>query len=102
MVRRFNLTKEKIATLYVQPDRVCGDRQFFDYQFFLNSRLLFDGSDFSTPLNPSDDRVIKDLLGFLTLKPGDTDDEYFSSYTEAQMEWANSFACGVLACEIAE
>lgn len=31
---------------------------------------------------------VRGLLGFLTLQPGDTDDEYFEDYTEEQMAFA--------------
>jgi len=34
------------------------------------------------------DETIAALLSFLSLRPGDTDDEYFDDYTEDQMEWA--------------
>jgi len=33
------------------------------------------------------------LLGFLTLRPGDTDVEYFDAYTPEQMEFAESYEC---------
>jgi hypothetical protein len=36
--------------------------------------------------------TLRALLGFLTLKPGDTDREYFDDYTPAQMAFAQGDA----------
>lgn len=56
--------------------------------------VIFQGRDFSPPANCFRDPTGKEsrcgLLNFLTLKPGDTDSEYFDSYTPEQLEWANS------------
>lgn len=43
-------------------------------------------------------RKRRPLLGFLTLRPGDTDREYFDKYTPAQLEYANQHA-ETLPCE---
>jgi hypothetical protein len=55
---------------------------------------LFTGSDFAgSPMHADDsDATLRALLGFLTLRPGDTDAEYFSSYTEDQLDYARSDA----------
>ena len=55
---------------------------------------LFEGEDYGcAPSDPVDsDRALRGLLGFLTLKPGDTDRDYFKSYTEAQMAFAKGDA----------
>ena len=47
---------------------------------------LFSGEDFHcAPGFPIDsDKALRSLLGFLTLKPGDTDPEFFADYTEEQ------------------
>lgn len=51
---------------------------------------------------PSDsvdgDASLRALLGFLCLKPGDTDREYFKDYTPAQLAFANAHG-EALACE---
>jgi hypothetical protein len=54
--------------------------------------MLFSGSDFGcSPMDAIDsDETIGALLGFLTLRPGDTDREYFASYTRDQMAFAES------------
>lgn len=56
--------------------------------------VLFEGSDFGcSPMCSLDgDETVRSLLGFLTLRPGDTDLEYFDAYTEEQMDWAVSEA----------
>lgn len=52
--------------------------------------VLFEADDYGCA--PSDaldgDNCIRGLLGFLTLQPGDTDEEYFYKYNEAQWEFA--------------
>ncbi len=55
---------------------------------------LFIGEDYGcSPFNAIDsDAALVGLLGFLTLRPGDTDSEYFESYTETQLDWAVSCA----------
>jgi hypothetical protein len=55
---------------------------------------LFEGEDFgASPMDAIDsDETLRGLLGFLTLRPGDTDREYFESYTPRQMEFAESEA----------
>ncbi len=53
---------------------------------------IFVGEDFCcAPGFASDsDDSLRSLLGFLTLKPGDTDSEYFESYTDEQRAFASS------------
>jgi len=56
--------------------------------------ILFEGRDFKTPdyKNPTSKKNAAELIGFLTLALGDTDSEWFDSYTPAQMEFCQSFA----------
>jgi hypothetical protein len=56
--------------------------------------LLFSGDDLHcSPMHAIDsDASLRALLGFLTLRPGDTDSEYFENYTPAQMEFAQGDA----------
>ncbi len=51
---------------------------------------LFSGEEFGcAPADCIDsDACLRGILGFLTLRPGDTDREYFDAYTPAQLEWA--------------
>ena len=61
------------------------------YQFQHGDKLLFEGSDFAcSPMNAVDsDECVRALLSFLTLRPGDTDAEYFTDYTQEQLDFAN-------------
>ena len=56
--------------------------------------VLFDGRDFRcSPLHAIDsDEAVAACLGFLTLRPGDTDREYFENYTAAQLEFCSQHA----------
>lgn len=74
------------------------------YDVYLNDRILFAGDDFRpSPLHNQDDlESIISLFGFITLKPGDTDSEYFDNYNEMQLAWANSFECEQLKCRISD
>ncbi len=63
---------------------------------------LFEGADFAcSPLHAIDsDGAVEGIMGFLTLRPGDTDAEYFESATDAQVAYgeqhAESLSCDVL------
>jgi hypothetical protein len=52
--------------------------------------VIFEDADFhGSPMHADDsDETVRGLLTFLTLKPGDTDKEYFDDYTEEQMAFA--------------
>ena len=56
--------------------------------------LIFSGEDFRpSPLSAIDsDSTLRALLGFLTLRPGDTDADYFEGYTERQMRFVDEDA----------
>lgn len=61
------------------------------YQFDApGGKLLFEGEAFyASPVHAIDsDECLRALLSFLTLRPGDTDREYFDSYTPEQMDFA--------------
>jgi hypothetical protein len=62
------------------------------YELKMDSKTLFKGEDFAgSPMHADDaDDTAHSLMAFLTLRPGDTDREYFDSYTPAQLEWAES------------
>ena len=63
------------------------------------SEVVFRGTDFTcSPCHADDsDATLRALLGFLTLRPGDTDREYFDGYTPAQHAFAASSECETLA-----
>lgn len=56
--------------------------------------VLFTGNDFyCSPLHAIDsDETVRSLMSFLTLRIGDTDLEYFDSYTDVQKEFRDSHA----------
>lgn len=62
--------------------------------------MIFTGEDFcGSPLHADDaDETVAALLGFLTLRPGDTDADYFERYTPAQLEFCDQHA-EALCCE---
>jgi len=57
-------------------------------------RWLFSGRDFSTPArsDQATDDVVRGLLDFITLKPGDTDADYFKNYTQEQLDFCDQHA----------
>jgi hypothetical protein len=63
------------------------------YRFYHGDKIVFEGDDFfSSPSHAIDaDATVAGLLHFLSLKPGDTDREYFEGYTEEQLAFANEW-----------
>jgi hypothetical protein len=74
-------------------------KEILAYKLRDNDKLIFKGADFHcSPLHAIDSKnAVEGILGFLSLKPGDTDREYFDDYTPAQMEWCQSSRCEELA-----
>jgi hypothetical protein len=62
---------------------------------------LFNGEDFAgSPMHADDSNAtVASLMGFLTLRPGDTDSDYFRTYTSAQLEYCSAHA-ETLSCEV--
>ena len=60
------------------------------YRLYHGDEKIFEGLDYSpSPLFEWDsDECFGALLSFLSLQPGDTDDEYFEDYTPEQLAWA--------------
>lgn len=65
------------------------------YVMFYENRVLFAGNDYKpAPSNNIDSlEAAIDLLSFLTIQLGDTDDEYFKDYTPQQIVFIDSFEC---------
>ena len=63
------------------------------YQFFHKEVLVFEGADYGpSPLHSIDgDLSVAGLLSFLSLRPGDTDMEYFRDYTRKQFAFADHY-----------
>ena len=69
-------------------------RFYYEYRFYDNGVPIFDGNDFSIAMSGNFENPLilnqaglADLFGFLTLKPGDIDDEHFDDYTLDQLAW---------------
>jgi len=62
------------------------------YSFRDGGKVIFEGEDFAgSPLHADDsDETVAALLSFLSLRPGDTDRDYFDSYTPEQLDWARA------------
>ena len=69
--------------------------ELVEYRLTLDGEVIFEGADYD-PSPMIDNRVgvesARDILTFLTCRPGDTDDEYFEKYTSAQLEWCKHHA----------
>jgi hypothetical protein len=80
----------------------CG-KDILGYQFFHDQQLVFERKDFHcSPLHAIDsDATVAGILNFLSLRPGDTDAEYFENYTPKQMSFARNHGED-LACYIEE
>jgi hypothetical protein len=64
------------------------------YRLSTRGRPLFQGENFAcSPLHAIDsDATVRAIMGFLTLRPGDTDAEYFTDYTPAQTTFCEQHA----------
>lgn len=64
--------------------------------------ILFTGEDFGcSPLHCTDsDNAVATLMGYLALRPGNTDAEYFANYTAEQLAYCDEHA-ETLSCYIA-
>lgn len=56
--------------------------------------VLFNAEDYlpGTALSADSDESIGGLMGFLTLRPGDTDSDYFKDYTPTQLRYCEQHA----------
>jgi hypothetical protein len=75
------------ATLFVEPLDCKEGRDRFLYALRDEGEIIFTGADFSAPVGWTGQEIVSNLMGFLTLQPGDTDDEYFQNYTPRQLDW---------------
>lgn len=67
-------------------------RKAVGYRLVSEGAVLFEGADFYCHDEADSDAAVEGIMKFLTLKPGDTDPEYFASYTPAQLEFAAQHA----------
>ena len=101
----FTLTTYDAGTRY--EDKL-GSRQYIGYRLTISDPgekpyVLFQGDDIGLPRFGSDaidsDATIKSVMGWLTLKPGDTDEDYFAKYNNDQLGFAAMHAEALL-CEV--
>jgi len=64
------------------------------------SIVLIEGEDFYTPNSIDSDKTVCDLMGWLTLRPEDTDQGYFEKYSEAALEYCSEHAESLNMCVI--
>src|SRR5688572_16036720 len=88
-------------TLWDLNERDCLGKQKFAYRLNMGKKTIFQGGDFAcSPMYPIDsDSCVSSLMGFLTCKPGDTDDCYFETYSQEQLDFCDQHAES-LSCEV--
>lgn len=81
-------------TLFDLYKRDSMGKNMLDYELKQDRVILFKGEDYAcSPMHAVDsDETVKSLMGFLTLRPGDTDREYFDSYTPEQLHYCQEHA----------
>lgn len=64
------------------------------YCLRMDGKPLFEGEDFrpSSLFAIDSNENMEDLMSFLTLRPGDVDDEYFKDYTQDQLDYCATHA----------
>jgi hypothetical protein len=67
-------------------------RQRWRYQLATGDQVIFSGDRLETPADATADEAARGALGFATLRPGDTDHEYFDGYTATQTAWVDEHA----------
>ena len=72
-----------------------GPRQSYDYTVKHNGATVMTKHGLSVPGHKEDHhtqiQAVKAALDFASLKPGDTDNEYFDGYTEDQLAWVEQY-----------
>lgn len=89
-------------SLYELNEQKDHTRYRIGYRMLWKSKVIFEGRDFGpSPLHAIDSReTALSVMGFLCLRKGDTDKEYFEKYSELQTEWSESPECECLGCDI--
>lgn len=67
-------------------------RNRIGYRLVSEGRVLFEGADFHGHCDADSNEAVEGIMGFLTLKPGDTDKEYFARYTPEQRAYCDAHA----------
>lgn len=102
-LRSIEFTSGHVLTTWDANTRAHTGQHQLRYEFRNpDGSVLFEGADYGVaPAHAVDsDAALLGLLAFLTLKPGDTDSDYFEDYTPEQMSWATSSECESLSCDV--
>lgn len=69
-------------------------RNRYHYRLTLDGQVIFEGTDFRSGCNDDIDygKAVRGILGFLTLRPGDVESDYFDDYTAEQIAWRDEYA----------
>jgi hypothetical protein len=69
-------------------------QSYLGYCLRAGGRVLFTGSDFAgSPMHADDsDATVAAVMSFLTLRPGDTDPDYFRGYGPEQLAFCSDHA----------
>jgi len=70
--------------LYLTHRETIDRRDILAYRLSIDGQIVFEGQDFaSSPVSAIDsDKTLGALLTFLSLRPGDTDADYFRDYSQ--------------------
>lgn len=62
------------------------------FKFYHKGELIFENTLWASPMHATDNReTLAAVLCFCSLKPGDTDSEFFADYSERQLEWCQEW-----------
>jgi hypothetical protein len=84
--------------LEIGGDGRTGDGRIrYTYRLSRSGQTIFEGHDFcsgsgAVPVAASLGHAAGCLLGFLTMRPGDVEADYFHEYTAEQCAWRDAFA----------
>lgn len=81
-------------TIHVSRESRDGHRTTWHYVLERNGATIFEGADFSAGTELTYGEAAREVLGFLTLRPGDVDEDYFTDheYTPEQIAWRDECA----------
>jgi hypothetical protein len=78
-----------------EPNRwPAGEPTPIGYRFYHDDQLIFEGDDIAVPAGQTldGDQTVRGVLGFLALRPGDVEADYFAAYTPEQLAWRDEHA----------
>lgn len=91
LMAAYNLDGQHVIHVSLH-NRTNEGRLVWRYVLTCDDVVIFDGIDFSTGSTDTYGGAARGVLGFLTLRPGDADSEYFAGYTAEQVAWRDEHA----------